>query len=281
MAAVNGSLAQHVQSLDWLFGQMANQGSETIPSTHFMVEGAAAPPTQPRQPADQMPPDWPQLPSILQQSPEGRTAYEWLRAERQRLEEYTRSQFALIRQNHQAVMARNFQNEEALTRRTQTLNADVQLLASQAHSLEERTQTLAQRESAIEARMGALASVQDELRAAEQARDAIRIEVERQQTILNDLEAQAARVQQGLLQADLEQRWQAMNEKQAELTARQSQMENRYQALEKAEAGAVRRAAELDELEYRLGKEFEKQERQLALERREIEALRVRLQMPG
>jgi hypothetical protein len=282
MAGSNGVLSQRVQSLDWLFCQIGQPGSDrnTLPTPSLFDNIPASLPS-PAARADEMPADWPRLPATLHQSAEGRAAYEWLRAERQRLEEYTRAQYAVIRQNHQAVMSRNFQNEEELARRSQKLNGDAELLATQAKSLQERADRLAQQEAVAAAQMSALAKTQEELRSLEQARDALRVEVASQRAVLAELQAQAARMEQGLLATDLNERQRAQEEKQAELTDRQAQMEQRYQALERAEAAASRRTAELDEMEFRLGKEFEKQERQLALERREIEAQRVRLELPG
>jgi hypothetical protein len=279
MAGSNGTLAPQLQSMDYLFSVMGGQppgnGAQTA---NFIVSNSPVLPQLYEQ-LRTMPADWPALPPALEQSPEARAAFEWLQTERQRLEEYTRAQIAIIHHNHQTLMEARFQHEQAIALQMQRLGRARQMLASQTQVLQERVNALTQREETIAARETTLARVQDDVRALEQARDVLRSEVATHRTALEELQAQLARTERGLAEAALTEAQRALESKQAEMTARQAQMEQRYQALEKAEAAVARRALELDELECRLGKEFEKQERQLALERREIETLRIRLQV--
>jgi hypothetical protein len=280
MAGSNGTLPLHAHSVDWIFGHLSGQRPDSArPASNFISAGfllGEPPPSAPNVPEERLLQP-PQLPPSLEDAPEGRAACAWLQAEQKRLEEYTRAQFAIIQQHHQTLLAKNFQNEQAMALRTQQLNRDMELLATQARALQERANDLAKREAAVAAQTATLAGAQHELRDLERARDAIREEVTTHRTALQELQSLTARLELSLSETSLTERERVLEDKQAELSARQAQMEKRYQDLEKAEAAVTRRAAELDELEFRLEKEFEKQERQLALERREIETLRVRL----
>ena len=258
MSGLNGSHPLQAPAVDCLFVQL--------------VEGnGAATPAPPQ--AQWSPAGWPDPPADLENVPELREAYEWLQAERRRLEEYTRTQFAAIQQRHQAILAQHFRNEENLALRTQELNREMTFFAAQAKIIQERAGELARREKAL----------------AEQA-ETLRAQQELQGLGQNatgphpaDGQGATETTSSGLAEAAhaLEEHQAAWEGKQAQIADRLAQMEQRYQALEQAEETARRRMAELDELENRLTQEFEKQERQLALERRQIEAVRARLRLQG
>ena len=278
MAGSNGPLPPHVQSIDNLFGSIGSRPPAKGPELPNLVVSSSASLAQESEPINAIPADWPELPPGLESSSDARAGLDWLQGERKKLEDFTRVQFSIIHKNHQTLLAARFQHEQAVAVQAQQFSRDRHILASQAESLKQRLAALTQREEAVATREAAHAKVERELRDLEQARDELHVEVATRRTALEDMEARLARAEQGLAEAALTEAQRDLEAKQTELAARQRQMEQRYEALERAEAAAARRSAELDELECRLGKEFEKQERQLALKRREIETLRIRLE---
>jgi hypothetical protein len=255
MSRLNGTHPLQAPAVDCLFVQMA-EGKDT------------GTPAQP----EWYPPGWTDPPADLEKNPELREALQWLQGERRRLEEYTRNQFAALQQRHQAILAQHFRNEETLALRTQELNREMAFFAAQAKIIQERAGELARREKAV-------AEQAEKLRAQQELQGL------GEHTGPNpaDWQAETEATSNGLAEAAsaLEEHQAAWEAKQAEITDRLAQMERRYQALEQAEEAARRRMAELDELENRLTQEFERQERQLALERRQVEALRARLRLQG
>jgi hypothetical protein len=252
MSGLNGLHPLQAPAVDSLFVQL--------------VEGnGASRPTPPREPepAQWSPAGWSDPPADLEKVPELREAYRWLQGERRRLEEYTRTQFAAIQQRHQQILAQHFRNEESLALRTQELNREMTFLAAQAKIIQERAAELAQREKA-------LAEQEALQRAHPHSAAPLPDKADRPETngtAPNEL-AEVAHA--------LKEHQEVWESKQAAIADRLAQMEQRYQALDQAEEAARRRMAELDELENRLMQEFEKQERQLALERRQIETLRLK-----
>jgi chromosome segregation ATPase len=229
---------------------------------------------------------WPQPPPAVNDSNDMQVAHQWLQAERKRLEEYTRDQFALIQQQHQALLAKHFRSEEAMALRAQELNREMQFLASQSKTLQERARELSERESALALQMNKLAEAHQELIESRQVSAPLQQDRESRRALLEQLRAEAAelqargaggRAEAEALETALRQRQEAWERKHAQLMARQVEMEQRYEALEKNEAAAKRWLRELEELEDQLRTEFEQQEHRLASERREMEALRSRL----
>jgi chromosome segregation ATPase len=127
-----------------------------------------------------------------------------------------------------------------------------------------------------------LTQAHEELLHIEKTSANIQRDTEAQQAYLEQMRGEMAQLQTNAAAArssfatfdtELAERQQAFQRKQAEMAARQKEMEQRYQALEQAEVAARRRLAELDDLEDRLQEEVDEQQRQLVLERREIDAL--------
>jgi hypothetical protein len=264
-------------SVDALFARLhydrtggAGPESQSIPSDQ--ADGIGTPPHAELQP-----------PPPLDDAADLQVANEWLQAERARLEAYTRSQFGALQQQHQSLLAKQFRGEEALALRAQELNREMKFLASQSEALQSRARELAEREAAFTAQMERLASVEQELLSNDMREnpEAHRALVERLRAETAQL--QAAGVDAGTnaaaFEAALKERQQAWEQKHATLLARQGEIEQRFAVLQKAEQASQRRLAELDEVEQLLRKEFEQQERDLALERQEIDVLRVRLRV--
>ncbi len=282
MAVGNSPHLALMQSIDLLFTGLNSENTAYAPAPRSQTgfSGARSGDT----PAAEFSPSLP---------PEGdhvhpKAAYEWLLNEKRKLEEYTRGQFDMIQQQHQALLAKHFRSEEALALRAQDLNREMQFLASQSEALQHRAHELAEHEGMLQAQTERLAQAQEELFALQNSSETARRDIEAQQQILNKLRTEAAQLQQvgqsaraefGDFETTLRARQQAWEKKQAEFVARQAQMEQRYEALEKAEEASKRRITELDELEDQLRREFEQSERSLAAERREIETLRARLRL--
>jgi len=288
MAASNGRNADQALSIDWLFAQLPGQdagyrtptplpdGDQSSAGTSPELPGGAAVPSM----------EWPQPPPALEDPSDLQAAHEWLRVEKHRLEQYTRSQFATIQQQHQTLLDKHFRSEQSLALRCQELNREMKFLASQTEMLQRRARELAERETALTAQMEQLARAQEELLTLEQTSQNVRQDTEAQRALLEQLRAQTAQLQQSdrasrcefdNFETELKERQQAWAEKQAEMSIRQAKMEERYTALEKTEEAAKRRLAELDDLEERLQQEVQEQEQQLAQERRDMEMLRARL----
>ena len=228
----------------------------------------------------------PEPPPILKDPADVNTAQEWLQAERARLEAYTRSQFAAIQQQHQALLAKQFRSEEALALRAQELNREMKFLASQSEALQVRARELAEREAALTLHMEKLAQAEQEFLTSQRGGGNLGKLAEAHRVLLEQLRADTKRLQEAgadartnaaAFEAALKERQEAWERKHATLVARLGEMEERFAALEKAEAASQRRMAELDELEELLRSEFEQQEKRLADDRQEIEVLRVKL----
>jgi len=167
--------------------------------------------------------EWPQPPPALEDPSDLQAAYEWLRVEKHRLEQYTRSQFASIQQQHQALLDKHFRSEQSLALRSQELNR--QRRCNDAREL-------ADREAALSGQMDQLARAQEELLTLEQTSQNIRQDTKIQHSLLEQLRAQTAQLQQSHLasrsefdnfEIALKERQQAWAEKQAELSAHQAE----------------------------------------------------------
>src|SRR5262249_27450192 len=150
---------RHAQSVDLLFAHLDGATRQVSSSPSFTMAGplgGSARLQQLERPIEG--PGEPfQPPPLLETSADLKVAYEWLQAERQRLEVYTRSQFETIQQQHQALLAKHFRGEETLALRSQELNREMQFLGSQAEALQKRARELAEREAALTAQMQKLA----------------------------------------------------------------------------------------------------------------------------
>jgi DNA repair exonuclease SbcCD ATPase subunit len=277
-------------AVDWLFAQVPGEGKEAFqessknPATSYQNGSNFNELTNSFHSRS-----LPEPSETIRQSPELLDAYQWLQAERQRLDAYTRKQFATIQHQHQTLLAQHFRNEEALALRTQELNREMAFFAAQAKAIQERARGLAQREQALVAQTEKLSRAQAELMKIGQAPgtpfpnpDVGRIleELKTETAGLRQSEELAGGEFEGV-EAALKERQEAWEKKQAEISERISQMDKRYQDLEKAEEATCRRLAEMEELEMRLEQEFAKQEPQLARERRENERLRAMLRVQG
>jgi hypothetical protein len=253
--------ALYAHCLDVLFAQAAAQeAAPAVPAPPRRPRAAEAP-GEP-QPAPTLPEDWPGSPPQLESGTDLQAAHAWLRSERARLEQYTRSQFDLLQDKHNDILGRYYRNEAELTVRVQEVNREVQFLAAQAQALRERARGLAEWEEALQAQAASLARLQQEFEAARpgagNAGQALRAALEglRQHTSVRQLSEAASQAKFEAVEARLREHRAVWEKKQAEVLARQAEVERRYGNLERAEAALQGRQAELDELEQRLLQEY-------------------------
>jgi hypothetical protein len=102
------SHAPHAHSVDWLFAELPGEGSRSSGPV-ALFGGPIVRATQSLPPVV-----WPEPPPKLEDATDLQAAYEWLQSEKGRLEQYTRSQFAMIEEQHQAMLAKHFGNEQTL-----------------------------------------------------------------------------------------------------------------------------------------------------------------------
>jgi chromosome segregation ATPase len=290
MANTDGTHSLDTRCLDVLFARTAGaaSGPDTVPDV-WVAPPRPAEPAATFSPALPLPGgqrNFPQTPPALE-TPEGvRAAYEWFRAEKARLDEFTRAQFAAVHTQHQALLAKHMRDQEALALRDQELNREMQYLMAQTAVLQKRARELDEWEKALGGQSARLAEAQAELLSIQQTKEFLHQDVEAQCAALTRLRDEAERLRQSEttarasfadFDAELRERRQEWENKGAELEQRRASMEQRYTDLEKAEAAARRREAELEEWEERLRQELEVQERQQTAERQELRRLRDEL----
>jgi chromosome segregation ATPase len=284
MAHTESTQSLHARCLDMLFARSAVADPAPAPLPPVLTA-----PTRPAGPAALPGREFsgPQPPPELD-TPEGlRAAYEWFRSEKARLDEYTRSQFAVVHAQHQALLAKHMRDQETLALRDQEVNREMQYLAAQAALIQKRSQELSEWEKALSEQAERLAGAQDELLRLQQTSEGLQKDTEAQCVALAKLREEAERLRAGkaaarggfgAFEAELRQRQQEWEKKGADIEQRRAAMERRCTELEKAEEAVRRRTRELDELEEQLRQEIEAQERKQTAERHELRALRDQLE---
>jgi DNA repair exonuclease SbcCD ATPase subunit len=243
------------------------------------TEPDAGPPLQPG--ACPAPLAWAQLSNWQEE-------YQWIQEERKRLEAYTLSQFALLKQQREELLGRRSGIEETLALREQELNRQMKLLAEGTAAQEKRDCELAERETALTAQMEKLANARQEFQTLQQVNAQLQSENETQFLLAQELRLQsthlqetvrAARSELSVLEQALQRDKNAAEEERAEITASRRQLEERHAAMEKTEGSLRRRVAEIDQLEAQIRHELEQRERQIALDYQELERARAKLRL--
>jgi DNA repair exonuclease SbcCD ATPase subunit len=263
-----------LRALDCVFSQLGGD-------THSVPPPVEAPePAGPAESAGVAPPPKVETQADLQ------TAYEWLLRERKRLDSYTNAQIARLQQEHSEMLKRHYLNEQALIVRSQEVTNKEDFLTRQNRSLQQQAQQLAQRETALAGQREQLCKANLEIAALQEASEGVRRETDQQHGLLETLRAETAALGQDrqkaredleALEQQLQQQRVARAKEEELLAARQAQLEQRFTALTRDENAVQRRLAELDDLEARLCQEIEEQEKQLANERRTLEAQAAQL----
>ncbi len=261
MSELNGAPSPYTRCVEWLFAHLDD--SETA-SPLQPTSGRTGPPQQPVT----LPENWPSAPPPLNNADDLRNVLEWFRAERTRLDEYTGQRLRDIQDQHYQVLASHYQSEAVMVRREQDVNRELQFLAAQTEELQARARGLVEWEEALAAQTERLAALQggsavaggqDELAALRQAVSDRR------------LSEAAARARFEASQSLVKERQAVWEKKQAELLARQAELERRCRELQKTEEALQRRITEMDEVEDRLLRAFDKDEKRTEIEARQEE----------
>jgi hypothetical protein len=274
MTSTNDPAARQTQAADFLFSHFGAQAWGRQPSgTLAEIGGGNLPPD-----ADAPPP--------IQNQQDLVAANEWLQRERKRLQEYTETQLERIAAEHQALVKRNYQNEQSMILACQELSRKEEMLTRQSRALQDQAAELSRRQHTLSSQLQEWSRSHGELADLTQARARTEQEAAEQRALVDSLRTESLALQKSreLLQAELETMARELSEQREQrereraLTqTQQSQMEERLRALDRAEQAAQRRVADLDELEAQLRDEFEDQERRLAEQRREVASLSARL----
>jgi hypothetical protein len=261
LPGVRGRVALFTAEVSSMTGQ-ANGNSQQIQCIDhlFTILAGAEPPREPQRPAGEPKETGPQ--SAAWSAPTAWQAdYEWIQEEKKRLEAYTQSQLALVRQQREELLQRKNSTEQAMIQREQELNRQARLLASAAEVLKRREQAVAERETALTSQAQTLAQVQEQVRALQQTGDQLQRDIEQRNLRLEQQRLQATQLEEAIRAARTElfnfektfkERQKAWEQEQALLTAGRRQLEQRRAALEKDEQAMKRRLAEVEEIEARL-----------------------------
>jgi hypothetical protein len=270
-----------LRALDCLFSQL---GGNAYPEPNAAAPLGGSIPGPAGQPAPPL--TKPEAPPKVETQADLQAAYEWLLRERQRLEAYTNAQLAHIQNEHGAMIARHYTNEQVLILRSQELTNKEEFLTRQTRGLQEQALQLAEREKALAAQREELCKVHEEYAAVQASCTGVKRDTEVQHALLETLRAETAAVQQDRERArkDLDAMEQRLLEQcatrakeQALFSERQAQLDQRFNALEKSEQAVQRRLAELDDVEARLRQQIKDKEDLLTEEREALDLLAERL----
>ena len=252
----------------------APQLTQALDAIFAHLSDPAGPPPAPAE-ADPAAFAQPEPPPPVENAADLQAAREWLLREQRRLEEYTRSQLARVRAEHQDLIQQAYLKEQALVFRTQEYNRKEELLQHQAGVLRQQAAALADERQKLAPYLDPLWKGQEELAELRRVSAGLREDVKGQRALLERLRLETASWQQAreAAEADLAVRTAALGREKEFLAARQAEMDRRVTALEAAEAAVRRRDAEWNDLEARLRRDLDEQAERLAGLRRDSGAL--------
>jgi hypothetical protein len=272
----------YVRALDRVFIQLGGNSDLEADLTSVACSPGEAPeaPTTSVVPAEVPPPPKVETQADLQ------SAYEWLLRERKRLETYTNSQLARLQQEHAAMVARHYTNEQMMILRSQEMANKEDFLTRQTRSLQEQAHEQSERERALTEQREQLCRAHEEHAKLQESCSGVTRDTQVQQTLLKAMRVETAAIKRDreraardleAMQRQLQEQRAARTKQEALLAARQTELDQRLGILQKSEEAVQRRLRELDDLEARLRIEIEEQEKQVAAERRAVETLSKRL----
>ncbi len=162
--------------------------------------------------------------------------------------------------------------------------------AENAARIQARVHELNERDRVLTKRQTDLAKAAEEVVALVQRRAGMEKEIQAQLTVIDELRGRTTRLRDqeetarkaaAAWETRVNESRETWQKKEADLATRYQQLENRYQSLERSEEALKRRMTELDETECRVESEHERQEKQLAMDCREIDRLRGILREHG
>src|SRR5262245_37305579 len=195
MANRSDEPAPHVESVDQIFSWLA----EAVHTGHVpreAVQPPQAPGTAAPAPAS-VPPSSPIAPfAPAPRQADLQAEHRWLQEERKRLEAYTLSQFALIKQQREELLTRKTQIEEALALREQELNRQMKILAESNEALQKRGKETAEREAVLSEQLEQINNAQQTLQTLQQTSARMQKEIEAQRGQLEQTRIQSAHLQE-------------------------------------------------------------------------------------
>jgi hypothetical protein len=215
-----------------------------------------------------------------------KSAAEWVQREKERLAAYTRAQIQRLQADHQVLISQSYLNEQTLILRSQELSRKEEWLVAQGRALKEQAEELSRREQSLAAQLNQwggvrqeMASVKETTRSVEQdtAAEVALLDALRSETEALHHSREVARTEFEALMKAIQEQGETRAREDAIRRASQDQFEQRRLAADRQETAMRQRLAELDDLETRLRREFEEQERQIRAQRQELAAREARL----
>jgi len=183
---------------------------------------------------------------------------EWVREERQSLQDFTKQQFALIRQQQQLL---NQQRDELISRqnalnetcllRQQDLNRQIKLLAAKTVQVEDREKALSQQEAQLIIEAQQLMKVRDDLNAYRRKLAEEEDQLQSLRTEMDPLikQEQALRLERSEEETAIRKQREALEQERAQLKHRFDELNRRNDELDRAEQALNRRIDEVTALE--------------------------------
>jgi hypothetical protein len=265
----------HEQLQDWLFARLAGFDGP-LPS----ISPGPAPETVPG--ADRAESA---APPAIRSEADLRMATEWLRRERARLEEYTRSQLGGIQREREALARQKSAAEQALFLRVQELSRKEEMILAQGQSMHKQAEELAQREQRLAAHLQAWQTTPGQAPGGQSAGQPGE-QSPAQQALLETLKSETASLHaaRAVAQEELRNLIAATEDlkktraaEEENLRTRQALLEQRLVEADQAILASQQRQTELEDLELRLYHEVQEQERDLIRQRQELEVFQRQL----
>src|SRR5262245_58791399 len=178
--------AHHAESIDQIFTWLAEAvHTGQVPREAAQAQQEAAAPASRPGPADPPP-----------RQADLQAEYRWLQEERKRLQAYTLSQFALIKQQREELLGRKTQIEEGLALREQELNRQMKILAESNEAVQKRGKETAEREAVLAGQLEQINNAQQTLQTLQQTSARMQKEIEAQRGQLEQTRIQSAHLQE-------------------------------------------------------------------------------------
>jgi hypothetical protein len=217
------------------------------------------------------PPPAPAADSSLPRDPAAERA--WLEEERQRLEAYMRKHFAMLQQQREEFAAWRTNVEGALVSREQELSREKKQILAHIEACNQRGDQLEAQAADLEKKQAAA----EEAARAAHSQEQARLEALQRDTAQVEQALVAARQTHTRLQETIAAEKAAHALQLADMRKRLAELTAREQAHVKADKELQFKTEQVRALEQQIFHEVEKQEQQMALERRQLEQSRTEL----
>src|SRR5262249_576752 len=134
-------------------------------------------------------------PPLVESEADLQAAYQWLLAERRRLESYTRVQFQRLQNEHQTLLSQSYSNEQRLVSSFQELSRQKEFLAHQTKILQRRGQELGEGETTLAQQMQHVCTLQSNLDQMQETSATVKRDVDTERQLLESLRTESAALQ--------------------------------------------------------------------------------------